>query len=497
MLTMAKTFSLTTAIDYPNGSPHLGHAYEKVVTDAYARWYRLQGRQVYFLTGTDENGQKLVKSAEDVKQPTQAYVDANVIKFRELCTKLEISFDDFIRTTEPRHIEFVQEFWKKLEAKGDIYFDRYEGEYCLACEAFYTELQAPEGKCPEHGTPLEKKFEEGYFFKTSKYQDWMLEHFKANPNYVVPANAMKEIVSRVSAEPLHNLSITRPNKGWGIPVPTQDKFVIYTWFDALLNYVSALESKRVAGTFWPADMHVIGRDILWFHAVIWPMMLHAAGMPLPKQVYVHGMVLAEDGRKMSKSLGNGVDPMDVLATYPVESFRYTLLRAIPAHSDGKFSLRDLAQRHQSELGNDFGNLLMRVVKLYRKRAGDTLNSPDFPAEPVHLPELVTKMETAMEARNHSLALDHLWHAINSVNAYVNTAAPWGIKDPEAFAQACARCLHALRGISILLSPFLPQTAARALESLGDREPTWDFSPRKFTLSDPPVLFPRIDPPKAP
>lgn len=492
-------FYITTAIDYPNGAPHLGHAYEKTVTDSYARWYRLQGRSVYFLTGTDENGQKLVESAEKAGQSTQAYVDANVEHFRALCSKLNISYDDFIRTTEPRHAQTVQTIWKTLEAKGDIFFDQYTGQYCLACEAFYTQLQAPEGQCPEHGTALQSRHEEGYFFRTSKYQDWILGHLRANPECVVPASAMKEIQSRVAQEPIHDLSISRPNKGWGIPVPGKPEFVIYTWFDALINYYAALESRNLTSEFWPANLHVIGRDILWFHAVIWPMMLHAAGIALPRQVYVHGMVLAEDGRKMSKSLGNGVDPMAVLAQFPTDSFRYTLLRAIPSHSDGRFSLKDLAQRHQSELGNDLGNLLMRIVKLTRKRVGDVLPPPQESdiCNPLDLAALHAEMADWMEKRDHSHALDRLWLAINVVNAHVNTVAPWGVKEEQAFKATAAALLHSIRGIFTLLLPFLPETARLALLCLGvseDDQKRMDLSPRGFQLSDPPMLFPRIEPP---
>ncbi|HRK03159.1 MAG TPA: methionine--tRNA ligase, partial [Oligoflexia bacterium] len=344
-----KNFYITTAIDYPNGAPHMGHAYEKIITDAYARWARSSGLETYFLTGTDENGQKLAKSAEELNVPTRKFVDDNAEIFKKLCSELKISNDDFIRTTESRHSKVVGEFWRKLEKNGDVYFDRYSGLYCLACETFYTETQASDRLCPEHKTKLELLEEEGYFFKMSKYEKWIKEFLTGNPAFVAPSEARNEIVSRLNSEPLKDLSISRPNKGWGIPVPGNDKFVVYTWFDALINYYSA-----VVGTshenYWPADLHVIGKDIGWFHTVIWPIMLHALGIPTPAQVYIHGMVLSEDGRKMSKSLGNGVDPFDVLKTYPLDSFRYFMLRSIPSGGNGRFSMKDLNQRHVSELG---------------------------------------------------------------------------------------------------------------------------------------------------
>ncbi len=398
----------------------------------------------------------------------------------------------FIRTTEPRHAAVVADIWKKLEAKGEIYFDRYSGMYCFGCEAFYTELQAPDGQCPEHHTKLETKSEEGYFFKTSAYQEWITDYIEKHPQFVVPEGARKEIISRLKSEKMHDLSITRPNKGWGIPAPSDSKYVIYTWFDALINYYAALQDKPAARSYWPAQMHVIGRDILWFHAVIWPMMLKSAGIELPQQVYVHGMVLAEDGRKMSKSLNNGVDPFEVLAKYPVDTFRYFMLRAIPAQSDGKFSMKDLAQRHQSELGNDLGNLLMRIVKLTRKRLGDAVPASDAPTTPLDLPALYKEMSDLIDAREHSKALDRLWLAINAMNSFINDSAPWGIKDDDKkFQQLVSRCMHAIGGIALLLLPFLPESAAKALDSLG-WEPRLDFKPRAFQLKDPPQLFPRVE-----
>lgn len=498
-------FYITTAIDYPNGSPHLGHAYEKIVTDAYARWYRLLGNDVFYLTGTDENGQKLVQSAEAVGQSTQSFVDQHVGTFKELCKKLNITHQDFIRTTEPRHHETTQQLWKKMEEAGDIYFSEYEGKYCLSCEAFYTELQAPQGVCPEHHKPLDTVTEKGYFLKTSQYQNWIIEYIKTHPTFVAPELSRKEILSRLESEPMRDLSITRPNKGWGIPVPGKPEYVIYTWFDALINYYTAtlhagLDSLSPKPT-WPASCHVVGRDILWFHSVIWPIMLKSAKLPLPSQVYVHGMVLAADGKKMSKSLGNGVDPFEVVQNFPLDSFRYYLLRAIPANGNGAFVIDDLKKRHQSELGNDFGNLLMRVVKLARKRTGDhlpktTLQAHECAFQFKHYIDEVTQL---MEAREHHRALERIWAEVNAVNGYINEQAPWGIKeDEEKFKKVIYNGLYGIDVVSQTLLPFIPESASKALQSLGltyssgIETKTLDLEFKDYTLSDPPVLFPRME-----
>jgi len=489
-------FSITTAIDYPNGAPHLGHAYEKIVTDTYARWYRLTGHEVFFLTGTDENGQNLVKSAEAAGLDTRTFVDRNVVLFRELCSKLNISFDEFIRTTESRHADATHRIWKRLEEKGDIYFGEYEGLYCTNCEAYYTELQAPDHKCPAHYKPLEKITEKGFFLKTSRYQQWVIEQIRSHPEFVTPELSRKEILSRLESEPMRDLSITRPSKGWGVPVPGHPEYVIYTWFDALINYYTASEPRG----HWPNSTHVIGRDILWFHSVIWPIMLHAADLPLPGQIYVHGMVLAADGRKMSKSLGNGVDPLDVIARVPVDSFRYYILRAIPSNSNGAFILEDLLKRHQSELGNDYGNLLMRVVKLARKRIGDSIPDEGIPlAFDFH--EFITELKTLMESREHHRALDRLWIEVNRVNGYINDQAPWALKDEDPasrrkFIEVIYNGLYGIDVVSQALSAFLPDTGTRALASLGCVPGELNLKPRSYTLSDPPVLFPRLEAPKA-
>ncbi len=488
------TFYITTAIDYPNGAPHMGHAYEKVVSDAYARWHRFLGDETYFLTGTDENGQKLVKAAQDAKKPTQAYVDENVVLFRKLCSDLLISNDDFIRTTEERHKKIAQELWKRIEAKGDIYFGEYTGLYCLACEAFYTETQSPDRQCPTHQTNLQEVKEAGYFFKLSRYAEWISNHIRNDKHFVSPASVRNEMLGRLDREPIHDLSISRPNAGWGIPVPSNDKFVMYTWFDALINYYSAVaggENEK----FWPASMHVIGKDITWFHTVIWGAMLRSADLPLPKQVYVHGMVLGQDGRKMSKSLNNGVDPNDVIKTYPVDSFRYYLLRAIPSGGDGAFVTADLVARHNSELANDFGNLLMRVVKLCIKKMGSQVSTAGVKAE-FDFGDLGERMKALMQERDHHRALEALWAEINKVNLYVTANEPWKHSgDSAEFKQIIVNALYGLHCFGGLISPFMPTIGPEVLKSLGTQcqgLESLKFGAVSFDLKDPPALFPKFE-----
>lgn len=491
---MSQKFYITTAIDYPNGSPHMGHAYEKIVTDAYARWYRFMGYDVHFLTGTDENGQKLIESAQKEGKETLAFVDEQVEKFKTLCQNLKITHDDFIRTTEVRHHNVAQDFWRKLEQQGDVYSGKYSGQYCIHCESFYTELQAPDKLCPDHKTELKLKEEEGYFFRLSKYQDWLLKTLDENPQMVAPKNAYKEIVSRLKTEPMRDLAISRPSAGWGVPVPELEGYVMYTWFDALINYYSALSAEQMK--FWPADVHVIGKDILWFHAALWPCMLHALDIPLAKQVYVHGMILAADGRKMSKSLNNGVDPQDMLDKYPLDTFRYYLLRNISSSGDGAFSEDELIDKHNNELGNDYGNLLMRVIKLAQKNIEGPINGEGVEAMDINFTELFEKMKASMDKREHNKALDTLWEIVNKLNQFVNDSEPWKLKnDAEKFRKVIYQCLYGIHKTSELLAPFMPSTSETALSYIGMKPEKFqldDFGKNIYTLSTPEALFPKIE-----
>lgn len=501
MLSSRSPFYITTAIDYPNGQPHLGHAYEKLVTDAYARWARQLGKDVFFLTGTDENGQKLVKSAQDAGIATEQFVRDNSENFREFAELLQISNDGFIQTTESRHHRAATQIWTRLLERGFIEFGTYEGYYCLSCEAFYPDNQAPDRICPNHHKPLMFQKEDGYFLRLSRAQAWLRQMHSENPLFLRPEVVRKEIVSRLHQEDLRDLSISRLNQGWGIPVPGDEKFVMYTWFDALINYYTeTVESSSARTPVWPAQLHVIGRDIAWFHTVIWPAMLHFADLPLPSQVYVHGMILDSDGRKMSKSLGNGVDPYELLQVVPLESFRYYVLKTISASGDGKFSVQELIDKHNSELANDLGNLLMRITKFAIKRGCPIVERPSDLVDLFDVRGTIMQIDEAMEAREHHLALEALWVMIRGSNQWVTEQAPWKIKeDPEKLQKLLYQSLERLFWVAELLEPFMPRIAKSMQAALGvSRDPSQSkarraSAPLRFVCSEPPMLFPKIEP----
>ncbi len=489
-------FYITTAIDYPNGAPHLGHLYEKLVTDTYARWYRFLGRDVFFLTGTDENGQKLATAAREAgADDTRAFVDQNSGAFRKLCADVALTNDDFIRTTEERHLVTTIKLWNALKAKDDIYFDRYSGNYCLACEAFYPDNQAEDGKCPNHGTPLKFMEEDGYFFRMSRYQQWIIDYIEGHPEFIYPSSARKEILSWLKGEELRDLSISRPNQGWGIPIPPENAHVIYTWFDALINYYTAVDQGSGREAFWPADVHVIGKDITRFHTVIWPVMLHATGITPPKQVYVHGMLLAADGRKMSKSLGNVVNPYDLIGRFQGDLLRYYLLRAVASGQDGAFSVDDLIARNNNELANDLGNLVNRVIKLTAKRMGASIDAAGVTGD-FDFRETGAQMAACMDGREHHRALDVLWEAINRTNAYLNVHEPWRIKDDDKkFKQHMYNALYALHCFATLSTAFLPASSAKLFAMLGTKNTGLaglGFGSHQFNLTEVETLFPKIE-----
>ena len=484
-------FYITTAIDYPNGRPHIGHAYEKIVTDCYARWYRFLGRPTHFLTGTDENGQKLVGAAEKAGLDTKIFVDQNVALFHDLCSRIRLSHDDFIRTTEERHKKVCEELWQLLDKAGDIYFGRYSGSYCLLCENFYTPSQAPEGICPHHDRKLEDKEEEGYFFKMGRYGDWIVRHIEEHPDFITPSKARKELLGRLRKDGVRDVAFSRPGQGWGIPVPGDGRFVMYTWADALVNYYSAV----VGSERWPADVHVIGKDIVWFHCVIWPCMLKACNLDLPKQVYVHGMVLAEGGKKMSKSLGNVIDPFEMLEKYPLDTFRYYLLRHLPAKEDGVFSENELIEKHNNELGNDYGNLITRVLKLSLKNLEPRVTGEGVERD-ISFEKTFGRMRELMDRRDHNLALGALWQGVNELNGFINEREPWKYKgDPEKLRAIIYNCCFGIHSLALMLSPFLPATGVKTLEWLGvSPSPFADlrFGEVVYDLSMPEILFQKMD-----
>ena len=451
---MAKRFYVTTAIDYVNAEPHIGHAYEKIIADTVARWHRLKGEDVFFLTGTDEHGQKIEDRARQEKMKPQEFADKISKKFILLCEKLNISNDDFIRTTDERHVKFAQEMFNKVHDKKEIYLADYEGLYCVGCEKFLTEKDLENGCCPIHKKEPQKIKEKSYFFKMGKYQKKIISYFKKNKSFIIPEGKQHEIMNRLE-EPLKDLSVSRVSLKWGIPVPFDEKHVIYVWFDALLNYLSAVKDKK----YWPADIHFIGPDILWFHSVIWPSILLSLNQKLPRKIFVHGY-LTVNGEKMSKSLGNVVDPIMVSEKYGVDSVRYFLLRSIPLGQDGDFSEKSLKDRHNNELANKLGNLVSRVSGMckgeYKKSKIDKELSGKLRFE---------EIRKHMDDVELDRALNLIFEYIDECNNYVQTRQPWTLEGKKK-EEILYNLVDSIRIISILLGPFMPSTCEKIRKQFG-------------------------------
>ncbi|MDP1695557.1 MAG: methionine--tRNA ligase [archaeon] len=443
-----KTFYVTTAIDYVNAEPHIGHAYQKIVADALARWNNLIGKKVFFLTGTDEHGKKIADSAEKANLTPEKFVENMSEKFKDAWKKLNVNYDRFIRTTDKDHITTVLDFVKKVNKNGDIYKGTYKGLYCTACETYYTEKDCPDKICPVHHKPLEVLEEESYFFKLSKYQKYLLDLYKKNPEFILPEARRHEITNRVK-EGLQDLSITRTSFNWGIPFPLDKKHVIYVWFDALINYYSAVNSKDKK-KFWPADYHLLGKDNGWFHAVIWPAMLKSAGIKLPKTVFIHGF-LTFNGEKISKSLGNAISPVILADKYGADTIRYFTLRQFPfaQGNDGDFSEQALIDRHNNELADKLGNLISRVSTLaekYELKRAPLLESKS----------LAKKVHAHLENLEFDKALNEIFLFIDYCNEYIQQKKPWATKDSKVLYQLA----NAIKDFTILLSPFIPETAEK-------------------------------------
>lgn len=469
---MDKTFYISTAIDYPSGPPHLGHCYEKVCADVLARWHRLKEKKVHFSTGLDEHGLKIQKCADKAKKTPQEFVNEIGKLFLELCKKYNISYDDFIRTAEKRHEKAVNNLFKKVYKKGDIYKGHYEGQYCIECETFYTEKELKDGKCPVHDKPTELVKEESYFFKMGRYQDKLISYIKSN-DFVLPEKKKNEILNRLK-EPLRDLSISRTSFSWGVQFPIDPKHIYYVWFDALTNYLTTIGyPNKKYKKFWPANIHLIGIDIVWHHAVIWPTMLMAAGIKPPKTVFVHGFINAEGGVKMSKSLGNVVDPLEIIKYYPVDSIRYFLLREIPFGEDGSFSELKLVKRHNQELANDLGNLLRRTTVLIEKNFQGKI--PSKGKDELCKKLKFEKVDSYMKKLELHNALSEIWKFVNECNKYVNDKEPWNIKDNKKLSDVLYNLTEALRFISILLKPFMPHTSEEIAKQLGIK----DFEKQTF------------------
>ncbi len=478
MVPALKAYYITTPLYYVNAKPHLGHAYTNVLCDTFARFQKFLGHEVFFLTGTDEHGEKIERAARAAGTEPRAYVEAIVPHFKELWAKLGVQYDFFIRTTDAQHARIVQRVLRELVQKGDIYSAAYEGWYCTPCESFWTTLQLLEGACPDCRREVKHLAEENYFFKLSKYQGWLISHINTHPDVIVPASRRAEVLSFLE-RPLEDLCITRPRErlSWGIPFPISEKFVVYVWFDALLNYVTAVrfgEDEAFFRRHWPADVHVVGKDILRQHAVYWPIMLHAMGVEPPKTLIAHGWWTIE-GAKVSKSRGNVVDPLALADIYGVDAFRYFLLREVQVGQDGSYSEQLVAQRFEEDLANDLGNLVSRTLAMIERYEGGRYPGYSGAGGSATLAPLLAGLRQALERAMASFdpraALVAIWELVHGANREIDRVKPWELarKGEEAkleLSQFLGLLGEVLRLVGAALASFLPNASQLILSQLG-------------------------------